>query len=52
MAAQKDSELPVTQTEPTMCSVCAWRKDCLKKFSYEQGSVVKCPDYTRDQTLK
>ncbi|MGD8561165.1 MAG: hypothetical protein PVG03_01455 [Desulfarculaceae bacterium] len=36
---------------PTMCSVCAWRIDCHKKYTYEQGSVIKCPDYTRDLAL-
>ncbi len=42
---------PVKSAEPTMCVVCAWRVDCKKKFSYEQGSAIKCPDYTRDLAL-
>lgn len=36
---------------PTMCSVCAWRRECLKKFSYQQGSALKCPEFTRDVSL-
>jgi hypothetical protein len=38
-----------------ICAVCAWRKDCVKKFkdSKELGSgKLKCPDYTRDVTIK
>lgn len=36
---------------PTLCSVCAWRADCQKKFSYQQGGPVKCPDFSRDLSL-
>jgi len=39
---------PIKSHQPTMCVVCAWRVDCKKKYSYEQGSVIKCPDFTRD----
>lgn len=42
---------PVPSGEPTMCSVCAWRIDCIKKFTYAQGSPVKCADFTRDAAL-
>lgn len=42
---------PIKSHQPTMCVVCAWRLDCKKKYSYEQGSVIKCPDFTRDQAL-
>jgi len=34
-----------------MCAVCAWRADCKKKYTYEQGSVIKCADFTRDLAL-
>lgn len=37
--------------ERTICVVCAWRKDCRKKHRY-QSSGLRCPDYTRDITLK
>ena len=46
-----DPQTPVTSTEPTLCSICAWRSECKKKFSYDQGGVVKCPDFTRDASL-
>lgn len=36
----------------TICVVCAWRADCLKKYSYDSSGPVKCPDYTRDVTIK
>ncbi|MCB2185409.1 MAG: hypothetical protein KQJ78_03255 [Deltaproteobacteria bacterium] len=42
---------PIAQHTRTMCAVCAWRETCKKKFSYEQGGTVKCPDYTRDASL-
>jgi len=45
------SKDPIKSHQPTMCVVCAWRLDCKKKYSYEQGSVIKCPDFTRDQAL-
>ena len=48
----------MTQTKPpigsetkTLCSVCAWRADCKKKYSFEQGGFAKCPDYARDMTI-
>jgi len=37
--------------ERTICAVCAWRKDCLKKFSFDTSGPVKCADYCRDLTL-
>ena len=43
---------PIKSSEPTICAVCAWRAGCKKKFSCSQGGSVKCPDYTRDLTLK
>jgi hypothetical protein len=35
----------------TVCAVCAWRKDCLKKFNFDSLGVVKCADFCRDLTL-
>lgn len=46
-----EPKLPVSAEQPTICSVCAWRLECRKKYSYEQGGVVKCPDFTRDAAL-
>lgn len=49
MSENKDR--PVSANEPTMCSVCAWRNDCKKKFSYQQGGTIKCADFTRDMAM-
>ena len=38
--------------ERTICAVCAWRKDCIKRFNYESSTQLRCPDYTRDMTIK
>jgi len=34
-----------------ICAVCAWRKDCAKKFSVS-GRDVRCADFSRDLTIK
>jgi hypothetical protein len=39
---------PDTQ-EASICVVCAWRENCVKKFSF---SGQHCLEYTRDLTLK
>lgn len=36
----------------TICAVCAWRKDCQKKFKFESSGQLHCPDYSRDLTIK
>ncbi|MEW6264387.1 MAG: hypothetical protein AB1641_15055 [Thermodesulfobacteriota bacterium] len=36
----------------TYCAVCAWRKDCRKKYSFESSGQLRCPDYSRDLTIK
>ena len=33
-----------------ICSVCAWRADCQKKFSVS-GRDMRCPDFVRDLSL-
>lgn len=38
----------MTETGKTYCSVCAWRKNCQKRFTMKDGI---CPDYTRDLSL-
>ena len=30
-----------------ICSLCAWRADCQKKFSVS-GKDIRCPDFVRD----
>jgi len=39
---------PDTQ-EPSICLVCAWRADCVKKYSF---TGQHCLEYTRDLTIK
>ena len=34
-----------------LCSICAWRKDCKKKFSLGDN-IVNCPDFSEDLKLK
>ncbi len=42
----KDKDL---QKEPLICLVCAWRRDCLKKYSFTGG---QCLEFSRDVTVK
>ena len=35
-----------------LCAVCAWRETCKKRFTRDSGSPFRCPDFTRDVTLK
>jgi hypothetical protein len=37
------------QSEPSICVVCAWRENCVKKFSF---TGQHCQEFTRDVTLK
>ncbi len=36
---------------PVLCATCAWRETCQKKFSMDNTSPVKCPDYSPDVKL-
>ena len=38
--------------ERSICAICAWRGDCKKRFRFESSLELRCPDYTRDLTLK
>lgn len=40
--------------EMNICGICAWRRDCQKRFKLDKDSLVgsHCPDYTRDLTIK
>ena len=40
--------------ERKYCSICAWRKDCQKRFSVstDLSGNVHCPDFTRDVSIK
>ncbi len=41
-------------TERRICGICAWRKDCQKRYRIATDSFlnVNCPDYTRDLSIK
>ncbi len=36
----------------TICVICAWRQNCNKKFSMDGATTTRCPDFTKDLTLK
>jgi len=38
--------------ERTICAVCAWRENCLKRYRFECSGQLRCPDFTRDLTIK
>ncbi len=38
-------------TDRQLCSICAWRKDCKKKFSMGDGKL-NCPDFSEDLKIK
>jgi hypothetical protein len=38
-------------TDRKLCTICAWRKDCKKKFSLGEGKL-NCPDFAKDLKLK
>ncbi len=39
-------------SQRTICVMCAWRQACNKKFSMDGATTTRCPEYTRDVTLK
>lgn len=39
-------------SEKTLCVMCAWRQACNKKFCVDGTTTTRCPEYTRDVTLK
>lgn len=38
--------------EISVCVVCAWRRDCQKRFLKREGAGLRCPDFSRDVTIK
>jgi hypothetical protein len=41
-------------TDRRICGICAWRRDCQKRYRIATDSFlnVNCPDYTRDLSIK
>lgn len=35
-----------------LCVVCAWREHCQKKYWVSKDPVPRCPDFSRDVTIK
>jgi hypothetical protein len=38
--------------DPALCVVCAWRKDCQKKFLRDAEVTSRCPDFSRDISIR
>jgi hypothetical protein len=38
--------------EPVLCAVCAWRKDCQKRFLKSLEVRLRCPDFAKDMAIK
>jgi cytidylate kinase len=40
--------------EMQICGICAWRRECQKRFKLDKDSFIgsHCPDYTRDLSIK
>ena len=38
--------------DKTICVICAWRQTCNKKFLMDGASTTRCPDFTKDVTLR
>jgi hypothetical protein len=38
--------------EPSLCIICAWRKDCQKKFLRDKNVTFRCPEFTKDVTIR
>jgi len=41
-------------TDRRICGICAWRRDCQKRYRISTDALlnVNCPDYTRDLSIK
>jgi len=35
-----------------LCTLCAWRENCIKKFRLSDGVALHCIDFSRDLTIK
>jgi len=35
-----------------ICPLCAWRANCVKRFSRGDSSTLHCPDFSEDMLLK
>ncbi len=37
---------------PILCAVCAWRKNCQKRFLKSKDIKLRCPDFAKDLAIK
>jgi len=42
----------MTQDRRQICPVCAWRANCVKRFSRGDDTTLHCPDFSEDLTLR
>jgi cytidylate kinase len=44
----------IMATDRRICGICAWRRDCQKRYRISTDALlnVNCPDYTRDLSIK
>jgi hypothetical protein len=38
--------------EKALCVICAWRKDCQKKFLKNKDVSLRCSEFTKDLSIK
>ncbi len=39
-------------SDKTICVICAWRQTCNRKFQMDGATSTRCPDFTKDVTLR
>lgn len=42
----------MAESKVQLCVVCAWREHCQKKYFVSKDPVPRCPDFSRDVTIK
>jgi len=42
----------MSERKVELCVVCAWREHCKKKYSISKDPFPRCPDFSRDVTIK
>lgn len=52
MSERRNREREAVETKGMkLCAVCAWRRDCLKKYKFQSSNQPKCLDFSRDLTI-
>ncbi|TYO95688.1 hypothetical protein EDC39_11828 [Geothermobacter ehrlichii] len=42
----------MSKNKQAACLICAWRANCVKRFTMGKDETLFCPDFTEDLTLK